>query len=256
MIPGLCKLAMKKTSRFSPRLKDYDLRDPRSKREYNAKVFAAVAPRYGRITRLLSFGRDRAWKRILVDSLPAAAPLRVLDLACGTGDLARALARKYPAGQIVALDLSPEMIGRARQAGGPLRIRFALADMGRVPAPDALFDVITGGYALRNAPDLEGVLREIRRLLKPGGMGAFLDFSKSDKKARQAVQLFLLRLWGSIWGILFHRNPEVYGYIAASLRVFPDRRALVRMIERAGFRDVRCRLFFFGFTALITFRQP
>ena len=242
--------------RFAPRLKDYDLEDPSSKREYNEKVFEAVAPRYDLITRLLSFGRDRTWKKKMIRCLPPPGPLRVLDLACGTGDIARALARRYPSGEIVAVDLSPEMIRLARRRSGSSVVRFELGDMSRIACPDGFFDVVTGGYALRNAPDLAQLLVEIHRVLKPGGMAAFLDFSKSERKSLQAGQLFLLRFWGGIWGYIFHRNPEVYGYIASSLELFPDRNALVKIIEQSGFRDVHCRLFFLGFTALITCRKP
>jgi len=246
---------MRKRLRFTPRLVEYDLNDPSSKKDYNEKVFTAVAPRYDLITRILSFGRDRAWKRELINSLPPTGVLRALDLACGTGDIARALALRYPAGEITAIDLTPEMIRLAQRRSGSLAIRFVRGDMSRIPGPDESFDVITGGYALRNAPDLEALLHEIMRVLKPGGTAAFLDFSKSERKILQAGQLFLLGFWGSIWGYIFHRNPEVYGYIAASLKTFPDRRRLMKMIERTGFRDVRCRYFFFGFSALITCRK-
>jgi len=242
--------------RFAPRLKEYDLEDPSSKKEYNEKVFAAVAPRYDLITRILSFGRDRTWKKRMIRSLPPPGPLRALDLACGTGDIAWALARRYPSGEIVAVDLSPEMIRLARRRSDSSIVRFEQGDMSRIAYPDGYFDVVTGGYALRNAPDLGQLLVEIHRVLKPGGMAAFLDFSKSGHKILQAGQLFLLKRWGGVWGYLFHRNPEVYGYIASSLEVFPDRLALMKMIGNCGFRDVHCRLFFLGFTALITFRKP
>ena len=246
---------MKKRIRFAPKLAEYNLNDPFSKRDYNEKVFAAVAPRYDRITRILSFGRDRAWKKKLIQSLPPRGALRALDLACGTGDIARALARIYPSGEIVAVDLTPEMIRLARQQSGSSTIRFEQGDMSRIACPDESFDVVTGGYALRNAPDLKALLHEIMRVLKPGGTAAFLDFSKSEHKILRAGQLFLLRFWGGIWGYIFHRNPEVYGYIAASLEAFPDRQGLMKMIERTGFRDVRCRYFFFGFSALIICRK-
>ena len=243
--------------RFAPRLKEYDLEDPSSKKEYNEKVFAAVAPRYDLITRLLSFGRDRTWKNKMIRRLPHSGLLRALDLACGTGDIARALARRYPSGEIVAVDLTPEMIRLARRQKGSSVVRFELGDMSRIACPDGYFDVVTGGYALRERSGSGATVggnSSGAQAGRDGRVSRFFQIRAQDPSSRAAF--LLLRFWGGIWGWIFHRNPEVYGYIAASLKLFPDRKALVKMIEQSGFRDVRCRLFFLGFTALIICRKP
>ena len=121
--------------------------------------------------------------------------------------------------------------------------------------PDGTFEAVTGGYALRYPPSLPTLLAEVYRVLKPGGRAAFLDFSKPASPLLQPPHLALLRAWGSLWGWLFHRNPDVYGMIAESLRPFPDRRRLRQLFREAGFRSVRTRLFLGGFTALVVARK-
>jgi demethylmenaquinone methyltransferase/2-methoxy-6-polyprenyl-1,4-benzoquinol methylase len=261
---------------FSERLADFDLRRPASKRDYNRRVFQAVAPRYAVITRLLSFGLDALWKRALVarlarrpgagGSLAAAsaarpqsgASPRALDLACGTGDISLLLARRFPAGRIEALDLSPAMLARARRrraarAGG---ILFRLGDLGRLPYPAESFHLVTGGYALRNAPDLGQCLREVFRVLRKGGSAAFLDFNRSPAPWLGRLQVRLLSAWGGLWGLLLHGNPDVYAYIAETLALFPDRVSFERMLGEMGFRGVRSVLPPGGFVSLTFVVKP
>jgi demethylmenaquinone methyltransferase/2-methoxy-6-polyprenyl-1,4-benzoquinol methylase len=243
---------------FTARLADFDLRRPASKRDYNRRVFRAVAPRYGVVTRLLSFGMDAWWKRALVTRLPRAAgdAPRALDLACGTGDLSLLLARRFPAGQVEGLDLSPAMLARARRRHGAGSIRFRLGDLGRLPYPEASFRLVTGGYALRNAPDLRQCLREVFRVLSPGGTAAFLDFNRSPVPWLGRLEVRLLSAWGGLWGWLLHGNPEVYAYIAETLALFPDRARFEALLRELGFRRVRSRLPPGGFVSLTFAGKP
>lgn len=224
---------------FHLRARDY-LDTPDHKRQFNALLFREVAPRYDLITRLLSFGRDAAWKRAMIARLPATAA-QALDIACGTGDLTRALAHRYPNAQVIGLDLTPEMLERARAIGAPPGVRFVEGNMQALPFPDNAFDVVTGGYALRNAPDLETALREIHRVLKPGGTLAVLDFSRSPNPLAWRVQYALLKFWGGLWGLLLHGHADVYGYIAESLRPYPDRPTLQSRLGAMGFSRVNSR---------------
>jgi ubiquinone/menaquinone biosynthesis C-methylase UbiE len=113
-------------------------------------------------------------------------------------------------------------------------------------------DLVTGGYALRNAPSLRAALEEVLRMLKPGGTAAFLDFAKSP---RRRLQLLLLRLWTGIWGYLLHGNPEVYTYIADSLAIFPDWVRFEALLAELGFRGIRTRLRFAGLIGLTFCRR-
>lgn len=233
----------------------YDLSDPASKREYNRRLFRVVATRYDAITRVLSFWQDHSWKQRLLETLPEGDLRRIVDLACGTGDLTEALARRYPSAEITGVDLSPEMLARARRRLKAAAVRFVEADMGELPLSDGSVNLVTGGYAVRNAPDLEALLREVKRVLAPGGLFVILDFSHSHTSLASTFQIGLLRFWGRLWGALLHGNPEVYGYIAESLRRFPSRPELEKRLRQAGFRRVRSRSFFFGLIAITRGRR-
>jgi len=228
------------------------LSDPQQKRELNEQLFGVVAPRYDAITRVLSFNRDRVWKQRMVEALPPKTAPVCLDLACGTGDITFRLASKYPNGRIIGLDLTEPMLELARARGTAPHIHFERGDMGRTGLGLESVDIVTGGYALRNAGDLCEVLAEIFRVLKPGGIGCFLDFSKPSGRTRQNLEALLLNLWGGLWGWVFHGDPAVYTYIAESLARFPDRRQLAMMFRSAGFEVLSSELYFFGIVQRIT----
>ena len=225
------------------------------KRNFNAVHFAESAPRYDLATRGLSLGRDAAWKRILVSSLPDLADPACLDVACGTGDVAFLLADRFPGGAVHAIDLTPGMIEIAQQRDSGGRVQFAVGDMSRLDFPNASLDLVTGSYAIRNAPDLGTTLDEFTRVLKPGGVAAFLDFSKPRGLIAQAMQYHLLRLWGGFWGLVLHCNPRIHGYISASLRDYPDEGSIAGVFEAHGFREESARPLFGGMMRLHLLRR-
>lgn len=242
-------------SRFDLNMYDY-IEQPEGKRFFNRQMFGYIAPTYNFINRVLSFDRDKTWKKRLVDDLPNLKTPACLDVACGTGDITFRLAAKYPAGCIVGLDLTEPMVDLAKARGRFDNITFVIGDMCKMSYADDSFDIVTGSYALRNAPNLEQTLLEIRRVMKPGATAAFLDFSKSPNRFFQKIQDVMLRVWGGFWGIILHRNPQIYTYIAASLRQFPDRVALKQLITKLGFTNIRSRKHFFGFTETIFWEKP
>ncbi len=245
---------------MNPRDRKFDLKAEdhlgtcEGKRLFNERHFAVSAPRYDLATKGLSLGRDGSWKRALVAGLPDLESPVCLDVACGTGDIALLLARKYPEGRIHGIDLTPAMIRIAEERGRGSGVNYHVGEMDRIELPDRSVDVLTGGYALRNAPDLDAALEEFARVLKPGGRAAFLDFSKPPGSRRQRLQRATMRWWGGLWGLLLHGNPEIHGYISASLESFPDRDELLRRFARHGFRLERSRSFLFGAT-LVHFLQ-
>lgn len=222
------------------------LSNVRQKRAYNKWLFSIVAPKYKQATYLLSVGQDAFWKRKLVELLPEYTNANCLDIACGTGDLTFLLAQKYPLGTITGLDITPRMIDLAKRKNKYSNINFVIGDMHSLPFADSVFDIVTGGYALRNAPSLERALKEVHRVLKPGGTALFLDFSKSERKVVQKIAYNVLKYWGNMWGILLHGNPAIYGYIAESLQLYPDRKKLRTIFRKLGFEISHTRYFLCG----------
>jgi len=219
------------------------LHDPDLKRAYVRRLFTIVAPRYALATSALSFFRDKAWKKSLLNmTTPLESGDAVVDMACGTGDITRLIARARPAVRIVGCDINPEMLhiasGRLPLSG---KAMVTMQDMTFLGFKNGSIDLVVGGYALRNAPDLGAVLQETVRILKAGGSAAFLDFSKSSVPLIAGLQTTALLLWGALWGFLLHGKPSVYAYIGRSLVAFPDRRRLLSLFDEAGFK-MKCTL--------------
>ncbi len=230
------------------------LTSPYAKRSYNRWLFAIVAKRYNLVTWVLSFCRDSSWKKWLVKNIPFSQASLTLDIASGNGDIALRLRGKYPCSTVIASDITREMVYPARLRITNSRVPFVVQDMSLLGFKSECADVITGGYALRNAPDLEATLAEIRRVLKSGGTAAFLDFSKPSARTAAAIEYLLLKFWGGFWGFIFHAKPQVYGYIAESLRVFPDRDALYILLSKHNLVVRRSKRFFFGIVEAIICR--
>jgi demethylmenaquinone methyltransferase/2-methoxy-6-polyprenyl-1,4-benzoquinol methylase len=206
------------------------LADPARKQAFVTPMFDLIAPRYDAFTRLFSFGMDAGWKRDALRRLAAIAPPRpaVVDVACGTGDLARAAATVLGASRVLGVDAAPAMIAAARAKPAPPGVRFAEGDLTRLALDDASVDVVTAGYALRNAPALGPALAELRRVLRPGGVLLTLDFYRPASRAWAAVFTGYLRVAGDLVGWLWHRSPVVYGYLGPSVRGW---------VTEQGFRD-------------------
>jgi demethylmenaquinone methyltransferase / 2-methoxy-6-polyprenyl-1,4-benzoquinol methylase len=239
------------------------LRNPALKQRFVTPLFDIVAPRYDRFTRVFSFGMDRRWKELLLDEVAAFAPpgAVALDLACGTGDIAFAVAERVPGVRVTGVDTSPRMVALAtrRAAAAPnvnaRAVDFRVGDMARldrrdVSVPDASVDVVTAGYGLRNAPDHRAALAEIARVLRPGGRLHTLDFYRPERALWRRLFLGYLSVAGSAVGWLWHGEPVVYGYIARSIDHFVSWRAFGAALEEAGFAVERVHRKLLGGIAL------
>jgi len=243
------------TARFQLKPMEH-LDTPATKQRFNRSLFSEVAPKYDFITKALSLGRDAGWKRQLLAGLPDKTSPVCLDLACGTGDLTRMLSDRYPEALITGLDLTPAMLELARNQTKNPQIDYLEGSMDELPFDTNSADIVTGGYALRNAPDLNRTLDEIKRVLRPGGFAAFLDFSKPRNRVGQRLGHFVLKLWGGFWGLALHGNPDVYGYIADSLALYPDRIALRERFAKRGFALRSSRRFYGGLLEIVCFEKP
>lgn len=225
------------------------LATPDGKRRYVRALFATIADRYDLITVLLSFGRDRGWKRRLVRLASPASGDRALDLATGTGDIAFLLHRAGV--RVTGLDVTHRMIelacAKRGQEPGP---SFMVGDMMALPFPDASFDLVTTGYGLRNVPDLGVALAEIGRVLRPGGQLLSLDFNRPGPRPIRAAYLAYLTVVGGALGWLLHRDPDTYRYIPASIRTYPGAAGVSALMRQHGFREARHLRVLGGFMAI------
>ena len=215
-----------------------DIATPDGKRRYVRRLFATIADRYDLITVALSYGRDRHWKRRLIDLAAPASGMRAADLATGTGDIAFALAERGAG--VVGLDVTRRMIELARRkiARNPAP-EFLVGDMIALPFASGSFDIVTTGYGIRNVPDLQASIDEMLRVLKPGGQALSLDFDRPSNALVRAVYLSYLTLVGGAVGWILHRDPDTYRYIPASIRQYPGADAVARLMEARGFSRVR-----------------
>ena len=209
---------------------------PAVKRRYVRRLFGTIADRYDLITRLLSFGLDQRWKRRVLALAGVGRGVRVLDLACGTGDLSIAAAQR--GGVVTGLDITPRMIELAAARHGGGAVTWVIGDMTALPFAPASADVVVTGYGLRNVPDLTAALTEIARVLKPGGVLLSLDFNRPDSAAVRAVYLGYLTVVGSALGLLLHRDPDTYRYIPASIRRYPGAVRVAGQMRAIGFGRV------------------
>ena len=202
-------------------------------------LFAAIAPRYDLINDLQSFGLHRLWKRRLTRLAAPQPGTRVLDLCCGTGDVALAMAQA--GAQVVGLDFSEAMLKVARErlkarqlqfTGG---IEFIRSDALNVPFADGSFDVVTVSYGLRNLASWERGLREMWRVTKPNGRLLVLDFGKPANPFWRAVYFSYLRWVVPVFGKIFCGDSQTYAYILESLEHFPAPQGIA-----AAMRELRC----------------
>jgi ubiquinone/menaquinone biosynthesis methyltransferase len=238
---------------------------PDGKRRYVTRLFTTIAGRYDFITRFLSYGQDRRWKRRLARLANITPNDRVLDLACGTGDILFEATRYRPR-LAVGLDITDRMVVLARARGrsradGPTfpdvhRATFAVGDMVDLPLRTAALDVVTVGYGLRNVAHLHEAIREIHRVLVTGGRLLSLDFNRPESAAVRAAYLTYLTVVGSVLGLVLHGDPDTYRYIPESIRNYPGAAGIARLLEAEGFRDVQIVPVLFGLMTIHVARKP
>jgi demethylmenaquinone methyltransferase/2-methoxy-6-polyprenyl-1,4-benzoquinol methylase len=223
------------------------------------ELFATIARRYDLLNDIMSAGLHRKWKRRLVELASAgrvpshgaasgdvAYNARVLDLCCGTGDIALAFARA--GAEVTGADFTEEMLRVAETR--TQTVNWIRADALRLPFADDSFDVVSVGYGLRNLADIERGLREILRVLRPGGKFLSLDFGKPESGVFRALYFGYLRVVLPVLGRVFCGDPDTHGYILASLRDYPAQRGIKELMEAIGYRDCSFEEFCLGSMAI------
>jgi demethylmenaquinone methyltransferase/2-methoxy-6-polyprenyl-1,4-benzoquinol methylase len=213
-------------------------------------MFDRIAPVYDAMNRIMTVGLDVRWRR-----LAAAAAVRpgdrVLDAACGTGDLAIA-DLKAGAARVTGLDFSAEMLVRARRKAADRRsvLEWIQGDMLALPFADETFDAATVGFGARNVADLELALRELRRVLRPGGRLAILEITQPRGVLKPFFELWFDRIVPLLGKVL--PGGSAYTYLPASVKRFPNAEKLAELLGECGFANVSFRLLGGSIVALHT----
>jgi len=198
-------------------------------------MFDRIAPVYDAMNRLMTAGLDRTWRRLTVEAVVQPGD-RVLDACCGTGDLA--LAAEREGGIVTALDFSVEMLVRARSKSES--VTWVRGDLLALPFADGSFDAATVGFGMRNVADLDAGLRELRRVLRPGGRLAILEITQPRGPLKPFFRLWFDRVVPLLGKVL--PGGKAYASLPASVRRFPGADDLAARVGVAGFEHVRVRL--------------
>jgi demethylmenaquinone methyltransferase/2-methoxy-6-polyprenyl-1,4-benzoquinol methylase len=208
-------------------------------------MFDRIAPVYDAMNRVMTAGLDGRWRAETAGAVVQPGD-RVLDACCGTGDLALACARI--GGRVTGLDFSERMLERARQKSSA--VEWVQGDALALPFEDESFDAATVGFGVRNLADLEDGLRELRRVLRPGGRLGILEITQPRGLLAPFYRLWFDRVVPALGRVL--PGGSAYTYLPASVRRFPGPEDLAELMRAAGFEDVRYRLFAGGIVALHT----
>jgi len=223
-------------------------------------LFAAIARRYDLLNDVQSFGLHRRWKRRVIELAAVQSGNRALDLCCGTGDLALALARR--GAEVTGLDFSPAMLEiaearRQRNFKPPIsNLKFMAGDALQLPFPDASFDIVTVGYGLRNLTSWEKGLAEMHRVARPGARLVVLDFGKPANALWRGIYFAYLKCAVPLLGWMFCGNADAYAYILESLKQYPAQPAVAAKMRELKLANVRVINFLGGAMAINYGEKP
>jgi demethylmenaquinone methyltransferase/2-methoxy-6-polyprenyl-1,4-benzoquinol methylase len=212
------------------------------------RMFDRISPVYDVMNRVMTAGLDRRWRQLTVEAVVRPGD-RVLDACCGTGDLA--IGAQAAGGVVTGLDFSPAMLERARRKSSA--VTWVEGDVLALPFEDASFDAVTVGFGIRNVADLEAGLRELSRVLGPGGRLGCLEITRPHGILRPFFRLWFDRIVPLLGKLL--PGGAAYSYLPASVRRFPGPRELAAVLDRSGFEEIRWRLLAGGIVALHTARR-
>ncbi len=229
-------------------------RDQASAAHAVQEMFTSIAPRYDLLNHVLSFNIDRLWwwrTARAFDSILKRPDARVLDLCCGTGDMTFALARRAKSGnvRIAGADFSHAMLQRAAVKGRRTSLCWIEADALRLPLPDASVDLVTAAFGFRNRADYDAGLREIARVLRPGGECGILDFGEPRGWIGQLYRVYFKKVLPAI-GTMISGVKGPYAYLPASVERFPSPKEMLERMRHAGFDTATWTPYTFGIAGL------
>lgn len=235
-------------------IKPYDAAT--GKTEQVEQMFDHIAPTYDLLNHSLSWGIDRSWRRAAIDSLRPYRPQRILDVATGTGDFAILAAKLLEPEALLGVDLSEGMMEVARQKVEREElqavIRFQKEDCLNLSFPNGSFDALTVAYGIRNFSDLDCGLREMHRVLRPGGRLVIVELTAPRHFPMRQLFWLYSHVWMPLIGRLVSKDSRAYSYLPATMEAFPQGEEMRQILMRAGFSDVNFRRFTFGLSTLYT----
>lgn len=214
------------------------------------EMFGRVAPRYDLMNRLMTFGRDRAWRDYVLKLADLPKGGRLLDVATGTGDIALQALAKDADLNVVGADFSVPMMLLGRQRKGGEKVKWVEADALHLPYPDNYFDAVSSGYLMRNVIDVPRAFAEQMRVVKPGGRVVCLDTSPPPKNILRPFIVFYLKYVIPTLGRLIASDPSAYVYLPESTQAFKTPEELAEIMRAAGLKDVHYKRFMFGTMAV------
>lgn len=227
-----------------------------AKGEQVERMFDQIAHSYDFLNHTLSLGIDRTWRKAAIDSLKPYAPQRILDVATGTGDFALMAAERLQPQSLVGADLSEGMLNVGREkverAGKSGIITMQKEDCMALSFADNTFDAVTVAYGVRNFEELDRGLREMLRVLKPGGRLVIIELTSPVHFPMKQLFWLYAHVWMPLVGKLISRDSRAYSYLPATMEAFPQGEVMQGIIEKAGFQSVKFRRFTFGLSTLYT----
>ncbi|MED1468054.1 demethylmenaquinone methyltransferase [Bacillus salipaludis] len=213
-----------------------------SKEQRVHKVFEKISDNYDKMNSVISFQQHIKWRKDTMNRMKVKPGSKALDVCCGTGDWTIALAEAVgPSGEVVGLDFSKNMLKVGQEKVNHLglnQIKLIHGNAMELPFPDQSFDYVTIGFGLRNVPDYLQVLKEMNRVLKPGGVAVCLETSQPTLIGYRQLFYFYFHYIMPLFGKLFAKSYNEYSWLHESARDFPGMRELARMFENAGFKNV------------------
>lgn len=225
-----------------------------TKREQVLAMFNSIAPTYDRLNHALSLGIDRRWRRKAIDALKPFHPQTILDVATGTGDFAILAAKRLDPDRIIGVDISQEMMDIAEQkvkeAGLSSVIFFSQDDCTDLSFADESFDAVTVAYGARNFEDIEAGLREMCRVLQPGGHLMLVELTTPPHAPMKQLFNFYARTVMPFLGRRISQDDSAYTYLPLSMAAFPQAEVMKPLLLQCGFSDVQFRRFTFGLSTM------
>lgn len=225
------------------------------KKQQVEQMFDSIAPKYDFLNHFLSAGIDNLWRKRAINTLLTKKPKYILDMATGTGDLAFEALKRLNPDKIVGLDISEGMLSCARKKAKQRsieKISFERGDSENINYNENTFDAVTVAFGVRNFENLHKGLKELQRVLKPGGSVVVLEFSKPQNFPVKEIYNFYFAKILPLWGKIISKDNQAYTYLPESVMAFPEGRDFLQRLEQAGFKETKAKKLTFGICSLYT----